>query len=114
MGRSRAVPGKEAEGNDATERGRAVLGRLHPCVPYQPIPGLVALFTRTASLTSLNPRAPHSRPFFATSLSYADIVRSPMEGGRFNGASRSTNQRLVESSSGPGSGQGLAINRGGF
>jgi hypothetical protein len=80
MGHSQAVPGKEAEGNEATERGRAILDHLHPCVPYQPIPGFITLFTRTASLIGLNPRAPHSRPLSATGFSYVDVVRSPMEG----------------------------------
>jgi hypothetical protein len=85
----------------------------HPCVPYQLIPGLVALFARISLPAGLNPRALHSKPLSTTGFSYADVVRSPMEGDRFNGANMSVNQRL-SGSTGHGSGQGLVLNRGGF
>jgi hypothetical protein len=83
-------------------------------VSYQPIPGLVALFARAATSINQNPRAPHMRSLSATGFSYVDVVKSPMDGGRFNGVNRGVNQRLSGSLSGHDSGQGSVLNRSGF
>jgi hypothetical protein len=80
---------------DSNQDGEA-LG-LHPNVPYQPVPGLVALFARAAASSTQNPRAPHSRSLAATDFSYATIIRSPTNSGRFNSGNRGTSRWYVGS-----------------
>jgi hypothetical protein len=86
-------PSWAAPGSVDFNRTRETVG-LHPSVPYQPVPGLVALFARTAGSSTRNPRAPHTRPCAATGFSYAAVVSSPMDSGRFNGGNRGTAQRI--------------------
>jgi hypothetical protein len=64
---------------------------LHPNVSYHLVPGLVALFAKVASCTR-NTRAPHTHPHATTGFSYAVVVKSPMENGKFNGGNRGYNQ----------------------
>jgi hypothetical protein len=65
---------------------------LYPSMPYQPVPGLVALFARAAPSFSRNPRAPHSLPHATTVFSYAAIIKSLMDSRKFNGGSRELTQ----------------------
>jgi hypothetical protein len=87
---------------------------LHPSVPYQPVPGLVPLFTRTAGSSIQNLRAPHTRPCSVTGFSYATVVSSLMDSDRFNGGNRGTAQRFGGSMSGQANGQGSTFNHGSF
>jgi hypothetical protein len=65
------------------ERTGKSLG-FHSSVPYRPIPGLVALFARRAPRTE-NPRAPRTRSCTSTGFSFAEVVRTSMDRGSFNG-----------------------------
>jgi hypothetical protein len=75
-------------------------------VPYQPVPGSVALFARTTVSSTQNPRALHSKPRAATRFSYVTVMTSPMDSCRFNDSNRGTNPWYKGSASSHGSRQG--------
>jgi hypothetical protein len=90
--------------------------RLHPGpnMPYQPTPGLVALFTRTGT-TIGNPRAPHtSKTHSRAAFSYVEVAKqsAAMECG--SGANQFCAGGQFRVGQHRGVGQGSNNGRGGF
>jgi hypothetical protein len=56
---------------------------FHSSVPYQHVPGLVALFARRAPRTR-NPEALHTRSCKATGSSFTEVVRASMDRENFS------------------------------
>jgi hypothetical protein len=100
LGRNRATRGAVQSKGGAEKMG------MYPNIPYQPVPGLVALFARVAPFTSQNPRAPHSHPCASGGFSYAAITASPMDNRRFTrdnrGGSTSSRGLIVHNRQWPG------------
>lgn len=90
--------------------------KLGTHIPYRPTKGLIAFFARTGTRRK-NPTAPHLRSKSSCGHTYAEVVRSEMEGGGANWGRRAAannGQGRGNSQPGRGNAQSGLLGRGGF